>query len=72
MRGVSVAVLDKNVPDDEGGVRYWQCDVGDAEAVSKVAAEVETELGTVTVLINNAAVVRGKTLLETTTKDVTE
>ena len=68
MRGVSVAVLDVNVP-DEGetearNVHFYRCDVGDLAAVRSVRARVEEELGPVTVLINSAAVVHGKEILE--------
>lgn len=74
MRGVAVAVLDKVVPEgaeeETRGVRFWKCDVGSPEEVERVKREVEEELGTVTVLINNAAVVRGKPLLELSAEEV--
>jgi len=65
MRGATVAVLDvADASDGEArGVSYYKCDVGDPNELSKVAAQIEKDLGTPTILINNAAVVRGKSLL---------
>lgn len=67
MRGATVAVLDiaDNLENPEArGVTYYKCDVGDKAQVQKVAAEIERDLGHPTVLINNAAVVTGKRLLD--------
>jgi len=74
MRGVTVAVLDKNVA-DEGesearNVYFYRCDVGDVAAVEAAKKRVEEDLGTVTVLVNNAAVVHGKSLLQLSAADV--
>ncbi|RFU79431.1 short-chain dehydrogenase reductase [Trichoderma arundinaceum] len=65
MRGASVAVLDVNEMEngEARGVTYYKCDVSDKEQVAKVATEIEKDLGTPTVLINNAAIVVGKPLL---------
>lgn len=65
MRGASVAVLDINDMEngEARGVTYYRCDVGDKAQVAKVTSEIEKDLGTPTVLINNAAVVIGKPLL---------
>ncbi|KAM0349723.1 hypothetical protein ACHAPU_003552 [Fusarium lateritium] len=66
MRGATVAVLDVNGMEntEARGVTYYQCDVGNKEQIAKVALEIEKDLGTPTVLINNAAIVIGKTLLD--------
>ncbi|KAI9171000.1 NAD(P)-binding domain protein [Paramyrothecium foliicola] len=65
MRGASVAVLDvKEMENGESrGVTYYKCDISDKAQVAKVAKEIERDLGTPTVLINNAAVVVGKSFL---------
>ncbi|RDW64902.1 hypothetical protein BP6252_10553 [Coleophoma cylindrospora] len=72
MRGASVAVLD--VQDLESGeargVSVYKCDVGDKEQVKKAAIEIERDLGTPTVLINNAGVVAGKSLLDLSIDDI--
>ncbi|KAH0523348.1 hypothetical protein TsFJ059_008366 [Trichoderma semiorbis] len=66
MRGASVAVLDVNEMEngEARGVTFYKCDVSDKEQVAKVAVEIEKDLGTPTVLINNAAIVVGKPLLD--------
>ncbi|KAK5108562.1 hypothetical protein LTR62_008219 [Meristemomyces frigidus] len=74
MRGASVAVLDVQSPSKESeglaGVEFYECDVGDAEAVEKVKGQIEKDLGTPTILINNAGIVHGKPLLSLTSQDV--
>jgi len=66
MRGVTVAVLDVREP--EGGearnVEFYKCDVGDRKQIEAVAKDIERDLGTPTVLINNAAIVNGKKILD--------
>jgi len=48
MRGASVAVLDVRKPEKESeglaGVQFYKCDVGDAEAVSKVRKQIEKDV----------------------------
>lgn len=72
MRGASVAVLDvKEMENGESrGVSFYRCDVTDKAAVARVAAEIERDLGSPTVLINNAAIVTGKPLLEMEIEEV--
>ncbi|KAI9791192.1 MAG: hypothetical protein M1816_004184 [Peltula sp. TS41687] len=73
MRGASVAVLDVRGMDEEGresGVEFYTCDVGDREQVAAVARRIEDDLGTPTILINNAAIVNGKPLLELTPEEI--
>ncbi|KAI0025098.1 NAD(P)-binding protein [Xylariomycetidae sp. FL0641] len=66
MRGATVAVLDTAELEstDARGITYYKCDVGDKAQVARVAAEIEKDLGTPTILINNAGVVVGKKLLD--------
>lgn len=74
MRGVSVAVLDVREP--EGGetmnVEYYKCDVGDKKQVSETLEKVREELGTPTVLINNAAICQGKSILDLSIDEIEE
>lgn len=66
MRGATVAVLD--IQDLEAGeargVTHYRCDISDTKQVVKIAAQIEQDLGTPTILINNAGIVNGKTLLD--------
>ncbi|KAL3959867.1 short-chain dehydrogenase/reductase family protein [Purpureocillium lilacinum] len=72
MRGATVAVLDVNEMEngEARGVTYYKCDVSDKAQVARVAAEIEKDLGTPTVLINNAAIVVGKSFLNLTLDDI--
>lgn len=45
------------------GVYYYQCDVSDPEMVRQRAEEVTNDIGIVTILINNAGITTGDTLL---------
>lgn len=86
LRGVGVAVLDVEVAprwaqaeglakgpadgEEKEGVRYYYCDVGDYEQVERMWARVVKDVGTPTVLINNAAVVNAKGLMEQSGEEV--
>ncbi|KAL5428339.1 hypothetical protein PMIN04_000774 [Paraphaeosphaeria minitans] len=74
MRNANVAVLDmKKVDDEEAeekGILYYQCDVGDAKQVEAAVAEIVEDLGAPTILINNAGIVRAKSILDSTPEDV--
>ncbi|MDR1216539.1 MAG: SDR family oxidoreductase [Treponema sp.] len=74
-RGAKVIVWDvnpsalKNLSDEAEqallSIKTFVCDVTDRDMVYRFAERVRTEVGSVDVLINNAGVVSGKTLLET-------
>ena len=51
----------------EEGVQAWgyTCDVSDRETIYEVAERVKSEVGEVSILINNAGIMCGKPLLET-------
>lgn len=74
MRGLNVAVLDNKKVDDEEaeekGVLYYQCDVGDEKQVEAAVAEIVEDLGPPTILINNAGIVRPKSILNSTAEEV--
>ncbi|KAK7542082.1 uncharacterized protein J3D65DRAFT_583277 [Phyllosticta citribraziliensis] len=72
LRGASVAVLDvAAIKEAEArGINYYHCDVGDAAQVEKAADQIKRDLGTPTIIINNAGVVNGKTLLDLSPADV--
>lgn len=77
LRGVGVAVLDIAVDgnilksgEEKEGVKYYYCDVGDYEQVEEVWKSVVKDLGSPTILINNAAVVSDRAFLEQTREDV--
>ncbi|KAL8775984.1 MAG: hypothetical protein Q9203_003643 [Teloschistes exilis] len=72
MKGVDVAVMDISVKEEgeHEGVRFYKCDVGDRGSVEMVWKKLNEDLGTPTVLINNAAVVNGKPLLSLTGEEI--
>ncbi|CAG8546614.1 7847_t:CDS:2 [Dentiscutata erythropus] len=49
---------------------YYECDVSKLEEVQKVAKEIIEEAGHPTILINNAGTVQGKTILESSEKEI--
>ncbi|ETS79108.1 hypothetical protein PFICI_08961 [Pestalotiopsis fici W106-1] len=72
MRGATVAVLDvaELESTDVRGITYYKCDITDKEQISRVRKEIERDLGLPTVLINNAAEVVGKKLLEVDIEEI--
>ncbi|KAI4125865.1 MAG: hypothetical protein LQ338_004030 [Usnochroma carphineum] len=72
MKGVGVAAIDVNVREEgeREGVWWYKCDVGDRNAARKTWTRINGDLGTPTVLINNAAVVNGKPFLSLTGDEV--
>ncbi|XP_059419917.1 short chain dehydrogenase/reductase family 16C, member 5a [Carassius carassius] len=46
-------------------VHYYQCDCSDREVVYRVADQVKSEIGDVSILINNAGIVSGKRFMDT-------
>lgn len=51
-------------------VHYYKCDITSPSTISSVATKIRAEVGTPTILINNAGVARGKNILDATEKDV--
>lgn len=51
-------------------VHYFKCDITSPKEIAAVAKEIRAKVGYPTVLINNAGVARGKSLLDATEKDV--
>ncbi|CAD0087655.1 unnamed protein product [Aureobasidium vineae] len=67
-KGATVVVWDIKPPqgyseDAEEGVKWYKVDVGQAEQVENAYARVKEDLGTPTLLINNAGIVNGQPLL---------
>jgi all-trans-retinol dehydrogenase (NAD+) len=52
------------------GVHYYKCDITKSAVIAEVAAKIRAEVGTPTILINNAGVARGKEILTASEKDV--
>lgn len=71
MRGANVAVLDvKQLDGEKRGVRFYQCDVGDRAEVEAAIAKIRQDIGPPTILVNNAGIVNGKSLLQLSAAEV--
>lgn len=71
-RGIKVVVLDIQPLTYTAGptVHYFKCDITSPAVIAAVAAEVRAKVGDPTVLINNAGVVGGRTLLDSSERDI--
>lgn len=71
-KGVKVVVLDIQPLTYEApsNVRYFKCDITSPREIAAVAKDIRTKVGYPTVLINNAGVVRGKSILDSSEKDI--
>ncbi|ROT36823.1 NAD(P)-binding protein [Sodiomyces alkalinus F11] len=72
-RGVTVAVLDiqPNLTFSAGpNIHYFQCDITSPQKLAAAAHEIRAQVGNPTILINNAGVARGKTILGATEHDI--
>ncbi|KAF7550714.1 hypothetical protein G7046_g7928 [Stylonectria norvegica] len=71
-RGTTVVVLDIQPMSFavSSNVHHYHCDIRSPEAVAAVAAKIKAQVGHPTVLINNAGVARGKTVLDSEPGDV--
>ncbi|KAK3394300.1 hypothetical protein B0H63DRAFT_42428 [Podospora didyma] len=71
-RNVKVVVLDIQPLTYTAGssVHYFKCDITSPKTIAAVAAEIRAKVGEPTVLINNAGVVQGRTVLAARERDI--
>ncbi|KAI1197750.1 NAD(P)-binding protein [Nemania serpens] len=71
-RGTKVVVLDIQPMTYDAGpnVHYFACDITSAAQLASATKDIRAQVGEPTILINNAGVARGKTILETTENDL--
>lgn len=71
-RGIKVVVLDvqplKYTPPPN--VHFFQCDIRNPESIAAIAEEVRATVGNPTILINNAGVLKGNTILGGTDAEI--
>ncbi|KAG8528282.1 uncharacterized protein KY384_007199 [Bacidia gigantensis] len=75
LRGVSVAVLDIAVPEQEhrnetDGIKFYHCDISKSSDIEKVWKHISEDLGTPTILINNAGINTHGSIAKFTTEQV--
>ncbi|CAO2654245.1 Nn.00g109780.m01.CDS01 [Neocucurbitaria sp. VM-36] len=56
--------------DSPSSVRFFKCDLSSPASIATAASSIRASLGNPTVLINNAGVARGKSILATTENDI--
>ncbi|KAI1311378.1 hypothetical protein F5Y03DRAFT_305464 [Xylaria venustula] len=71
-RGLNIVVLDIQPMTYDAGpkVHYFKCDITSTTNLAEVAKQIRAKVGEPTILVNNAGVARGKTILETSEKDL--
>ncbi|KAL2256785.1 hypothetical protein VTK26DRAFT_1123 [Humicola hyalothermophila] len=71
-KGIKVVVLDIQPLTYPAGptVHYFKCDITSPKTIAAVAREIRATVGEPTVLINNAGVVQGRTLLDASERDI--
>ncbi|TLS28490.1 hypothetical protein PpBr36_01123 [Pyricularia pennisetigena] len=71
-RGIKVIVLDIQplTFSATSSVHFFQIDLTSPAKLAAVADEIRARIGNPTILINNAGVVRGKTILDSTERDI--
>ncbi|KAK9462626.1 uncharacterized protein V1516DRAFT_171658 [Lipomyces oligophaga] len=62
---IPVVVLDLVVPDQQvEGVYYLKCDISSREQLLEAAQIIKSQIGNITILVNNVTVSQGKTVLD--------
>lgn len=72
-RNTTTVVLDLVLPNTSEaikGVHYYQCDVSDNTQVSSCYDTIKSEIGQVSVLINNAGITEGKALIDLSANEI--
>ncbi|KAF9170791.1 hypothetical protein BGX21_009105 [Mortierella sp. AD011] len=70
IRNISVAVLDVQPLKTALDIDSYICDVSNPEDIARVAKEIREDVGEPTILINNAGIVNGKSILDLSTEDI--
>jgi len=71
-KGIKVVVLDV-IPmafETTSNVYYYKCDITSPATLSSIASQIRKDVGDPTIVINNAGVARGKSILDSSEKDV--
>ena len=51
-------------------VHYYKCDITDTQELRERATKIRKDLGSPTIVVANAGIVRGKTLLDASERDI--
>lgn len=55
---------------DQGDLHFYQCDVSDPQAIQSVARRIRQEIGPPTILVNNAAIVHSRPIVELESSEI--
>ncbi|KAK4461859.1 hypothetical protein QBC42DRAFT_346831 [Cladorrhinum samala] len=71
-QGIKVVVLDIQPLTFKAGptVHYFKCDITSPQKIAAVAQQIRSQVGSPTVIINNAGVVVGRTILDASERDI--
>lgn len=72
-KGSKTVVLDVKIPPEQekfANTTYYVCDVGDRQQILECQKLIQRDVGTVTVLINNAGITTGKAVLDLTYEEI--
>lgn len=71
-KGIKVAILDITPPTSTpNSIRFYQCDITSPTEIAHAATQIRSSFGRPTILINNAGVCTGKTILSSTPEQTT-
>ncbi|CAG8655896.1 11322_t:CDS:2, partial [Paraglomus occultum] len=71
IRNVTIVVLDIRKPEiDHPNIVFFECDVSKYDQVQRIAKEIIAEVGHPTIIVNNAGVVKGKTILDESEEEI--
>lgn len=74
-KNTTIVVLDIALPNSNEaieGVHYYQCDVSDSAQINSCYDAIKSQVGQVTILINNAAITEGKALIDLSANEITK
>lgn len=68
--GIKVAILDISAPETlPNSTRFYQCDITSPTEIASTAKQIRASFGCPTILINNAGICPGKTILSSTLEE---
>ncbi|KAF9582655.1 hypothetical protein BGW38_010928 [Lunasporangiospora selenospora] len=70
IRRVSVVVLDVKHVETASDIDSYICDVSNPAEIARVAAQIREDVGEPTIIVNNAGIVIGKSILDLSTDDI--
>ncbi|KAG0223266.1 hypothetical protein BGW42_006001 [Actinomortierella wolfii] len=70
IRQIEVVVLDAKPLETALGIESYVCDVSDPKDIARVAKLIREDVGEPTIIVNNAGIVTGKSIMDLTEQDV--